>query len=81
LLRIGPLEYLRSLGDQFDELATEFQVSAFGVLVPGEVATQLLPLFLESVEPLAEEVFRDNVSLCLWKLWACCLPWLGALRR
>jgi hypothetical protein len=31
------LEYL-SLGDQFDELATELHVSAFGVLVPGQVA-------------------------------------------
>jgi hypothetical protein len=37
LLRIGPLEYLRSLRDQFDELAAEFPVSPFGVLVSGQV--------------------------------------------
>jgi len=49
LLRIGPLEYLRSLGDQFGELAAEFHISAFGVLVSGQVAAQLAPLFLEQV--------------------------------
>ncbi len=41
MFRIGPLEDSRSLGDQFDELASEFRVSAFGVLVPGQVAAQL----------------------------------------
>jgi hypothetical protein len=60
LLRIGPLEYLRRLGDQFDELAAEFHVRAFGVLVPGQVATQLAPLFLELVPSLSEEVFGDE---------------------
>jgi len=60
LFRIGPLEYLGSLGDQFDELATELHIGAFGVLVPGQVAAQLAPLFLELVPSLAEEVFGDE---------------------
>ena len=49
MFRIGLLEYLRRLGDQFDELAAEFHVSPFGVLVSGQVAAQLAPLFLELV--------------------------------
>jgi hypothetical protein len=60
LLRIGSLEYLRSLGDQFDELAAELHASAFGVLVPGQVPAQQTPLFLELVPSLSEEVFRDE---------------------
>jgi len=38
LLRIGSLKYLRSLRDQFDELAADLHVGAFSVLMPGQVA-------------------------------------------
>lgn len=60
MLRIGPLEYLWSLGNQFDELAAELHVSAFGALVPAQVAAQPAPLFLELVPSLSEEVFGDE---------------------
>jgi hypothetical protein len=59
LLGIGPLEYLGSLGDQFDEPAAEFHVGAFSVLMSRQVAAQLPALFLEQLEALPEEVFRD----------------------
>ncbi len=58
--RISALEYLRSLGDEFDELAAELDVSTFGVLVLGQVAAQLVPLLLELVPSLSEEVFGDK---------------------
>ncbi|MDQ6885077.1 MAG: hypothetical protein M3077_12735 [Candidatus Dormibacteraeota bacterium] len=60
MFRIGPLEYLGSLGDQFDELAAELHVSAFGVLMAGQVAGQLAAILLQHVEPLPEEVFGDQ---------------------
>ena len=61
MLRIGPLEYLGSLRDQFDELAAEFHVGAFGVLVSGQVAAQLPALLFEQVEPLPEEVLGNEL--------------------
>src|SRR5205823_9062063 len=60
LLGISPLEYLRSLGDEFDELAADLHVGAFSVLMAGQVAGQLAALLLQHVEPLPEEVFGDE---------------------
>ncbi len=60
MLGIGPFEYLRSLRDEFDELAAELHVGAFSVLMPGQFAGQLAALLLEHVEPLTEEVFGDQ---------------------
>jgi hypothetical protein len=64
LLRIGALEYLRSLGDQVDELAAKLCVSAFGMLVFRQVAAQLARTFLRG----EGRKYRHPVSI--ERMWA-----------
>jgi hypothetical protein len=60
---VAPARLARIFGELarlFDELAAELQVRVFGVLVPGLVAAQLAPLFLELVLSMAEEAFQNE---------------------
>lgn len=67
LLPVGSLEYFREPGRsawaiKFDELAPELRVSAFGVLVPGEVAAQLMAVDHAPESKPARESAGDTVD-------------------